>query len=220
MIPLPKTKNNIQKQEGEDNEQKQWCIHGPYLRNLFSNESSPDSKLCFLLSPKKSSILQLSTLKLVSSQAPSNFLPNAPSTSLAPFSSFFTLFLFLSSPGSHYPLHCSLSWEDVITVNYHHGEPCSWPHVHAACSWQKGVPHFKKWKKNNSLGWCPQKGLHQCIRSGLIWILFVLWKKQKIWFYVEEKKYGHFRLIFIHKFLVLIESLFGLQVIFKNYWPC
>ena len=42
---------------------------------------------------------------------------------------------------------------------------------------RKGSPHFKKWKKNNSPWWCPQRGLHQCIKSCLIWILFVLWKK-------------------------------------------
>ena len=52
--------------------------------------------------------------------------------------------LFPSSPASHYPFHCSLFKEDVITVNHHHIEPCSLPHIHAACSWQKGVPHSFK----------------------------------------------------------------------------
>ena len=61
-----------------------------------------------------------------------------------PFLSLFAPPLFLSSSASHYPLHYSLFREDVITVNHHHGESCSLPHVHAACSWQKGVPHSFK----------------------------------------------------------------------------
>ena len=53
---------------------------------------------------------------------------------------------------------------------HHHQPPPWWAMLLATCPCslflaERGLPISKKWKKNHSLGWCPQRGLQICPSS-------------------------------------------------------